>query len=295
MLKYLAIFVIVAVGVIGAPNQPNKGGATDDKPRVTRPQDEEQNSQRTPSVVVQVSPQQTNPSDADEEKDIQAKLAFYTLLLAVFTAVLAAVSIAQGYFLHIHGVELRTLAGAAKENAEATKETLLEIKRQADLMNKSLILQFRPKILIRGGFIDGTRLADTGEIIGGRLQFIVTNAGGTTATIYKSEFVVKTIGSSPTQTNLFDGATSLGEFSLATGQGTTVAIPISFEVIKNIRNEFDKRNEPLSVDRIPVYFIGDIWYRDDLGISRNTGVFRRFDPNEQTFMPVEKSSSEYAD
>jgi hypothetical protein len=124
---------------------------------------------------------------------------------------------------------------------------------------------------------------------------VITNAGGTDAHIYKSEFIVKTLGDSITESGLMDGATSIGEFSLTAGQGTTVTIPISVEMVKNIRNEFNLRNEPSSPNRKPVYAIGGLWYRDDLGISRNTGVFRRFDANELIFMPVENSTSEYAD
>ena len=103
------------------------------------------------------------------------------------------------------------------------------------------------------------------------------------------------MGDSITESSLMDGATSIGEFSLNTGQGTTITIPISLEMVKNIQDEFSRRNEPLSNDRKPVYAIGNLWYKDDLGISRSTGIHRKIDPVELTFVPVENSTSEYAD
>ena len=175
------------------------------------------------------------------------------------------------------------------------RKTLKAIERQANIASESLILQFRPRIVIRGGFINGTRLADTGEHVGGCVQFVVTNSGGTNAHIYKSEFIVKVLGDSISESSLMDGAMSIGEFSLTTGQGTTITIPISLEMVKSIQDEFRRRDEPLSADRKPVYVIGDLWYKDDLGISRSTGIFRKFDPKELIFVPVENSTSEYSD
>ena len=245
-------------------------------------QENDQDSQKTlPSVVVQVETPPTATANTDHHDDYNKQLASYTGMLAIFTAALVVVGIFQLRMMGEHKKGLDGLLGA--------------IETQAEIANKALILQFRPRIVIRGGWVNGTRLADTKEPVGGRVQFVITNAGGTDAHIYKSEFIVKTLGDSITESGLMDGATSIGEFSLTAGQGTTVTIPISVEMVKNIRNEFNLRNEPSSPNRKPVYAIGGLWYRDDLGISRNTGVFRRFDANELIFMPVENSTSEYAD
>jgi hypothetical protein len=130
MPKWLVMFAIAAIMTTGMSSEPNKGSAENENTRTTRPQSDSQNkdqdSPKAPSVVVQVSAPPVNISEANEEKEIQRKLAAYTLWLAIFTAVLAVVSIGQGYFLHTqadhlrtHGIELHALASAAKENAAA--------------------------------------------------------------------------------------------------------------------------------------------------------------------------------
>jgi hypothetical protein len=250
---------------------------------ITSPQGDGQNnnqsSQNPPSVIIQVA---TAPAcGSEDKKENDYHLAVYTGMLAAFTGALVIVGILQFYMMGQHKKGLDGLLDA--------------VDTQAKIANRSLILQFRPRVVIRGGFVNGIRLSDTKQPIGGHVQFVVTNAGGTDAHIYKSQFIVKAMGDSITESSLMDGATSIGEFSLNTGQGTTITIPISLEMVKNIQDEFSRRNEPLSNDRKPVYAIGNLWYKDDLGISRSTGIHRKFDPVELTFVPVENSTSEYAD
>ena len=95
-------------------------------------QHENTGTPKTPSVVVQVEAPTVDDHSADrqEEKEIQRKLADYTLWLVVFTAVLALVGLGQGYFLrqqarHLqeHAGHLHALAGAATDNAKAAQLT----------------------------------------------------------------------------------------------------------------------------------------------------------------------------
>jgi hypothetical protein len=132
MLKLLAILAIAVLLATGMSSQPSKGVTKDKGAPIASPQPDSQNDnqdgQKTPSIVVQVGTQQADTAETKEKKDNDRNLAIYTLLLAVFTAVLAIVSIGQGYFLRqqshhlqVHGVELRRLASAARDNAEAAK------------------------------------------------------------------------------------------------------------------------------------------------------------------------------
>jgi hypothetical protein len=271
---------------MAAPNNPPERVSTVHPAKTANPntasQENDQDSQKpAPSVVVQVESPITASANTDHHEDSDKQLDFYTLMLAIFTAALVVVGFFQYRMMGQHKEGLDGLLGA--------------IKTQAEIANRSLILQFRPRIVIRGGWVNGTNLADTKQPIGGRVQFVVTNAGGTDAHIYKSGFIVKALGDSITESGLMDGATSIGEFTLTTGQGTTVTIPISLEMVRNIQNEFHRRNEPLSADTKPVHAIGNLWYKDDLGISRSTGIFRKFDPKEMMFVPEENYTSEYSD
>lgn len=151
MLKRLAILAVViplamASAVYGqVASKPGK--ASNEITHATSPQTEsqkkDQNSQKTPIVVEQASPQQPNPAEPSEEKETEKKLAVYTLWLAIFTGVLVLVSAGQGYFLfmqashlHTHAGHLQDLASAADANSQTTKATLLEIQRQANQMER---------------------------------------------------------------------------------------------------------------------------------------------------------------
>jgi len=124
MLKFLVILATLAsvsFFAVTAQGYPAEGTTKDKSARVTHPQKEtqsdNQDSEKTPSVIIQVGSQQPASSNTDEEKETR-RVAEYTYWLMVFTAVLAAVSIVQGYFLKKHGDELHSLAGAARDNAE---------------------------------------------------------------------------------------------------------------------------------------------------------------------------------
>jgi len=213
MLKALVILVVLGAVAIAAPIDPPERVAIARVATTTNPnphtQENDQNGQKTlPSVVVQVETPPTATTNADHHEDYNKQLACYTGMLALFTAALVVIGFFQYRMMGEHKKGLDGLLGA--------------IETQAEIANRSLILQFRPRIVIRGGWVNGTSLASTKQPVGGRVQFVVTNAGGTDAHIYKSEFIVKALGDSITESSLMDGATSIGEFSLTTGQGTTI-------------------------------------------------------------------------
>jgi hypothetical protein len=138
MLKRLAILAVV-VFLASSVSAHATGGGTENK---VDPQPEgcndNQDSQKTPSVIIQIGSQQPNTTETEEKKDNDRKLTEYTRWLAIFTAVLAVVSIGQGYFLFRQAHHLRTHAGhlhrlstAAVDSAKTTKETLDAVKNQA--------------------------------------------------------------------------------------------------------------------------------------------------------------------
>jgi hypothetical protein len=154
-------------------------------------------------------------------------------------------------------------------------------------------LQFRPRLTIKGGFVDGTRTTDTKEVLGGRVEFVIINTGGTPAQVYKSQFVAKIVDYSVAQFSLFSGSVSIGEFNLRPGEGVTKKISFGLDTLEEIKKQL---GDPASIAlRKPVYFVGTLSYRDDLGISRSIGVFRKFDPTQYCFVPIKDSDAEYDD
>lgn len=156
MLKRLAIVGVLgclaAVGVLTSqttlPNAPKKGPVESDSTSKGQPhsesQHEDQSSPKIPSVVVQVETPTIESSRADTHEDeATRKLARYTFWLMVFTAGLVAVGVLQAVALILqarllkkHAGHLDKLASAAEANSNATKETLLAIQRQADIMEQ---------------------------------------------------------------------------------------------------------------------------------------------------------------
>ena len=315
-LAFLAVLGLLAtMGVVSGQSAPEQHG--NEKPghgqagqQQAGAQNGDQTAPKSPSVIVQVG---TPPSDAEsnqsrEDIRVQRELAQYTGLLVLVGFLQAAVLAAtlwvvrrqatimgrQTEIMTTHAGHLESLAAAADASSKATTEMRTAIQSQAELMQKTLVLQFRPRVVIRGGFVEGIRLADTKEALGGQVEFVVVNSGGTPARIFKSQLVAKVVDYDIAQFSLFDGATSLGEFSLQPGEGRSAHIPIDLELVKNIREIVSRQFEGDFRPKL-VYFVGTVWYKDDLGIERSTGVFRKFDPKERSFLPVKDSDVEYSD
>jgi hypothetical protein len=126
MLKRLAIFTVAAVVAVGVSALATGGGTKNKVDPQPDNRSENQDSQEAPSVVVQVGTQQGDTTCTKDKEDTDRDLAKYTRWLAIFTLILAIVSMVQGYFLYVHGVELSALAKAAKESADtASKQTSL--------------------------------------------------------------------------------------------------------------------------------------------------------------------------
>jgi hypothetical protein len=319
MLKTLTILAVLGllatIGDVSGQSTPEqqeraKHGSGQGVQQQASPKNNDETTPRTPSVIVQEG---APSSDADggesrENLHIQRELAQYTGLLVLVGFLQAAVLAVtlwvlrrqatlmgrQTEILTTHAGHLESLAGTADASSKATAEMRTAIQTQAELMQKTLVLQFRPRVVIRGGFVEGTRVAETNEPNGGYVEFVIVNTGGTPAHIFRSEFVAKLVDYDIAPFNLFDGSTSLGEFSLQTGAGRTARIQISLDVVKEIQEQVRRQFEVGFSPKL-VSFSGTLWYRDDLGIERSLGVFRRFDPKERAFVPVKDSYAEYSD
>jgi len=263
---------------------------------------------KTPSVIPQASTKLSDGEESRENLQIQRELTRYTglLVLVGFLQALvlggtlfvvlrqATIMNRQTEIMTTHAGHLERLAGTADTSSKATAEMRTAIQRQAELMQKTLILEFRPRVVIKGGYVEGIQNSDTKEPLGGRIEFVVMNTGGTPAHIFNSEFVAKVIDYDIPTFNLFEGAASIGEVTLQSGEGRTAEVPISLDLVKELREQVLNQNEIQSAWPKLVYFVGKLRYADELGIKRSVGIFRKFDPKERSFVPVKNSESEYS-
>ena len=66
--------------------------------------------------------------------------------------------------------ETREAAKATQTSAEATL-------KQVEIANKTLVLQFRPRVLVRGGFVEKLGEEPLGEPASGEVGFLFVNVG----------------------------------------------------------------------------------------------------------------------
>ena len=264
-----------------------KGDSSTNGEQQSDAEHENQNSSKYPSVVVQVQspPVQANRAEEDNEQ----KLAGYTLWLVIVTGLLVVTGIVQAYILVR---QEKILHGARDEIRSQAKQT----ERQADLMGTTLILQFRPKLVVSGGEVRDINVAEFLEQGGGTLTFVIGNSGGSPAHIINSKIVVKR-QSAGSAHSIFDGAISLGEFSLQPGERVEKEIAVSGGetsaiAIAMAKARFQKLTAPVEA----IYFLGVVFYRDDLGLVRSMGFNRIYDAESQRFKKMDGDSDyEYGD
>jgi hypothetical protein len=282
----------------GTPGVSQLGEAKEGQPQTAiRP-----NEPTFGKVSSESAPKEPGASQSREDLEVQHQLALFTeglVWVGIAQAVVLLITLIwirqQAKILEKHAGHFEDLSDAAKASIQNTKRTLLAIKHQADLMYKSHVLQFRPRIVVRGGFLDSAGLGGSEALDAGRIEFVLVNIGGTDALIYKTKLIVRAVDYSEARFDLFEGATSLEELHLRPGQSETAHIPIGIESMKEIRDEISRREAGFGTGRGRVYFAGSLWYKDDLGNERSTGVFRRFDPKDHSFVAVMNSDSEYSD
>jgi hypothetical protein len=172
--------------------------------------------------------------------------------------------------------------------------TLRGINKQAALMEKTLVLQFRPKIVVRSGDVHISNVANIGEMPTGSLDFTVANTGGSDAEIIAAEVEVTVIQQLPII--LFSASEVFGRFKLRAGEAVPRSVTLSGQVNEAVR--WIDSNMPGTIGRASrnIYFVGIIWYEDDLHIKRSMGFYRRYDADSRRFVPIDKEDDrEYGD
>ncbi len=204
------------------------------------------------------------------------------------------------------GVALWTLCFIRKQVGEMTlqrgvmQQTLSAIKRQAEIADKTIVLQFRPKVIVRGGYVQKWGEGGLDTPPGGEVGFILVNTGGTPAKITDSIAAVNYA-----KTNLLDGGVFLGNPTLQPGEEWLCQIELTEDAAYAIQLTNDRyaewRDDPSEVSTTyrdlgnPLYFVGYVSYTDDLGLSRSTKFLRRYAPESHSFVTVDDAAHEYVD
>ena len=177
-----------------------------------------------------------------------------------------------------------------------------ETRRAAKASEKAIILQFRPKVIVRHV---GLRREDShSETTGGQKLYTVEswafdlqieNIGGTHAVVQLG--TVKIEWFSPPCIFEPEGESNFGEFPLKSGDERliTISIPERGSHIET-RLRHQKRSPMLKGNPAQILqVVGCLRYRDELGTTRKTGFLRTWDPRLERFIPSTDPEVEYQD
>jgi len=178
--------------------------------------------------------------------------------------------------------------------AQATVASVEAVDRQADVMEKTLVLQFRPKIIVRCGDVHTSNVARIGELPVGILDFTVANTGGSGAKVLTCEVEVLAFITPPSP--MFCHSHQFPSFELKPGESTPHWAELRGDVNEAIR--LVDSLHPGTIGRSQakhIYFVGVIWYEDRIGIRRSMAFSRRYNADLKRFIEVPDPDREYSD
>jgi hypothetical protein len=192
----------------------------------------------------------------------------------------------------------RDSVGHIERQAGIMDGQLAEMKQAREIATKTLVLQFRPKITVR--IRDVLRFplsAEEAELTGEtpyvRIEFGVFNTGGSAARIVQSEIYAEAIESAVLPR--IGGTYPIGTYSLQPGAANVHFFKCDEGVTVAIRESDDIASGTLRATPKHIYFVGIIWYADDIGITRNMSFMRKYDPQARSFVPTRNPDTEYTD
>jgi hypothetical protein len=197
----------------------------------------------------------------------------------------------------VHAKHFDKLAKAALSNSQATAAQLAEMQKLRDIQTRTLILQYRPRIIVRGAKASNFNVADLGEPARANIKFSVINTGGTPARITGGYFALWSLEATKAPAPIEfqrGGDNPIVGFDLQPGQETVLERTASAGVTNDI--QWANYHQALQTEpRRYIYLVGALLYLDDLDIPRQTGINRCYDPKTRTFLPEKNSDQEYAD
>ena len=175
---------------------------------------------------------------------------------------------------------------------------LEEMKKAREIENKTLILQYRPKIIVRNATVKSFS-KEIGEGVFAEpirciVAFQIGNIGGSPAHIIDGDIYLLSARSIVLGEEIaFKESThiGIGQRTLQPGERETIECALN----TGIPNDAQWTELYKGVSSHSIFLLGTIWYRDDLDIPRQTGLHRSYDPKTKTFVPRKDSEEEYSD
>lgn len=186
-------------------------------------------------------------------------------------------------------------ADVANRQAIVMVRQLKEMESTREVETRTLFLQYRPKILVRGAAVADFNFSQINEPMQGTVRFTVVNTGGTGALITGGHVRMICLDASENNSQFLEGAEELiGEFVLQPGQDTEFRRAMFTGSINSPGWIEGIQSAQFGVRRY-LYLIGTIYYRDELDIPRQTSFMRNYDSKERKFVPSKNADEEYVD
>jgi hypothetical protein len=189
----------------------------------------------------------------------------------------------------------RDSVGHIERQAGIMEAQLAEMKQSRAIETKTLLLQYRPKIIVRDARASDFNVAELGNPAQGKVQLTLVNTGGTPANILGGWIALWSAQSSvsvPLEIKQGEEA-QFSALTLQPGERETLERELDTGTTNDI--QWANFHQAIKTDPLKyIYLVGKLVYRDDLGIPRQTGIHRVYDPKTKTFTPG-NSDGEYAD
>jgi hypothetical protein len=197
--------------------------------------------------------------------------------------------------MKLQRIAMQKSLAAMETQAGHMAAQLEEMKQSREVESKILILQYRPKILVRGARVSDLNFSDSNEPMRGEVRFTAVNTGGTGALITGGYAKMLCADASGGNFQFLEGGEELiGEFALQPGQETEFR-RIMFTGAINSPEWVDGLRDAKPGSGKYLYLTGVIHYRDELEIPRQTSFSRNYDTKERKFVPSRNTDEEYAD
>jgi hypothetical protein len=185
--------------------------------------------------------------------------------------------------------------------------TLRTINQQAAIAEKTLVLQFRPKVIVRRVILHRGNAIGIANIEDGRIKtmpdpdpwrvdFDFSNIGGSVAHIIGARFAVQVFDDNalPVTLGFPKDVLKMHSFSLIPGEEKQCSIDVGEELTAILRM-FGAVGNPYPQKAAYIYFFGHAQYVDDAKITRNLSVCRHFDVATGKFQTLKDPDYEYSD
>lgn len=230
--------------------------------------------------------QEASANKVSEELEINRKLATFTMWLVIVGALQIIALLVQARIFWVTLNENRKLIRATAESANAATVGSQSAVESNALMLQSLILVKRPKVTIRNVEIEGLGTLLSGQSVGtaGTLQFY--NSGGSEAHVLGVTCRLFPFDKLPMKAP-FESPAPSSDIKLPPGCYGTRSFPfeaVDFSTFTAIQQK-----------TMRLYIMGELVYRDSLGLQRTTRFCRLFNAKKKRFFPIADPDYENAD